>query len=173
MRDHAKIRTCFERNVEAVARRPDAGQGTATTRVSCRDGLVCEVTDGRWTLRADMSEKSGGDGTAPDPGVLGRAALGTCLAIGYAMWGARRGVPLGTIDVEVQGRYDVRGEYGVSEDIEPGFVSVTYTVTVESDAPEAEVRRLIDEADAHSPWLRIYRGPVDVRREVTVRRTPR
>jgi uncharacterized OsmC-like protein len=173
MRNNAKIRTCFEQNVEAVRLRPDAGQGTATTKVRCRNGLACEVTDGKWTLRADMSEKSGGGGTAPDPGVLGRAALGTCLTIGYAMWAARRGVPLGAIDVEVQGRYDVRGEYGVSKDVEPGFVSVRYVVNVESDAPEAEVRRLIDEADAHSPWLRIYRGGVDVQREVTVRETAR
>ena len=173
MRDDARIRTCFEEKIEAARRDVNAGRGTATTRVSCRDGLACQVTDGRWTLHADVGEKSGGDGSAPDPGVLGRAALGTCLAIGYAMWAARRGVSLGDIDVEVRAAYDVRGEYGVSDDVEPGYASVTYVVNVASDAPDADVRRVIDEADAHSPWLRIIRGPVDVRREVVLSRPDR
>ncbi len=30
-----------------------------------------------------------------------------------------------------------------------------------------------DEAGAHSPWLRIFRGAMEVQREVTVRETAR
>src|SRR3990167_2464843 len=81
-----QIKTTFERNARAVSLRPAAARGTATTRVTLREGLTCDVQDGAWQLAVDMPQKSGGDGSAPDPGVYGRTALGSCLAIGYAMW---------------------------------------------------------------------------------------
>ena len=34
---------------------------------------------------ASLTEKYGGTNEGPNPGVLGRAALGSCLALGYAM----------------------------------------------------------------------------------------
>jgi hypothetical protein len=76
-------------------------QGTAVTRVRLVDGLACEIEEGAWKLVADMSPKSGGEGKGPNPGILGRGALGSCLAIGYAMWAARLGVPLTSLEVEV------------------------------------------------------------------------
>jgi len=93
------IRTALERNVKAVALRPSVGQGTAVTRVRLREGLACDVNEGPWTLTAGMTEKYGGTNAGPNPGVLGRAALGSCLALGYGMWAARLGVPITSLDV--------------------------------------------------------------------------
>src|SRR6059036_3530232 len=102
------IRVALERNAQAIALRPALGQGTAITRVRLGPGLACEVEEGPWRLVVGMSEKSGGTNAGPSPGVLGRAALGTCLAIGYGMWAARLGVPLESLEVEVQADYDLR-----------------------------------------------------------------
>ncbi len=84
-----KIRTAFERNVQALTRRPSTGQKTSVTRVRVRDGLKCDIEDGPWKLTADMKKGVGGNEEGPEPGVLGRAALGSCLAIGYVMWAAK------------------------------------------------------------------------------------
>src|SRR5688500_167166 len=89
-----RIRLTFERNAKALALRPAFGQGTAVTKVRLVDGLACEIEEGPWKLTADMSEKSGGKNSAPNPGIFGRAALGSCLAMGYAQWAARLGVPI-------------------------------------------------------------------------------
>ena len=43
-----------------------------------------------------------------------------------------------------------------------------YIVTVESDAPEAEVMKVLDSADAHSPLRDDFTRALDVRREVRV-----
>ena len=75
-----RIRTAFARNRKAVTLRPSVGQGTAVTRVRVDEGLTCRVQDGAWELTTGMSRKTGGTGEAPDPGVFGRAALGSCLA---------------------------------------------------------------------------------------------
>lgn len=80
-----------------------------------------------------MSPKSGGVGSAPNPGVLGRASLGSCLAIGYAMWAARRGVVLEEIAVEVQADFDTAAEYGLTDD-QPGYRQVRCNVKVRSKA---------------------------------------
>ena len=113
MTEPADIRTAIERNVKAVTLRPSVGQGTAVTRVRLGESLSCEITEGPWTLSAGMTGKYGGDGSAPNPGVLGRAAFGSCLAIGYAMWAARLGVSITSLEIDVQADYDVRGELGV------------------------------------------------------------
>ena len=162
-----QIKETFERSTKAMALRPSVGQGTASTKVTLRDGLTCDVEDGAWKLVVDMSPKSGGDGRGPDPGVYGRTALGSCLAIGYTLWAAKRGIRFTHLDVVVQADYDSAGYHGVG-DAAPGYRQVRYIVTAESDAPEADVLEVLDEADAHSPYRDVFARAIDVRREVRV-----
>jgi uncharacterized OsmC-like protein len=164
-----QIKTTFERNAKAMAVRPSVGRGTATTKVRLRDGLTCDVEDGKWKLTVDMSAKSGGDGRAPDPGVYGRTALGSCLAISYQLWAAKLGVAFSRLEVNVQADYDSGGYHGVT-DVPAGYGQVRYIVSVDSDAPEADVLNVLDQADAHSPYLDVFTRALDVRREVRVAR---
>ena len=167
MEGEERIRTAFERNAKAMTLRPSLGQGTAVTKVRLLEGLACEIEEGKWKLIADMGEKSGGSDSGPNPGVFGRAALGSCLAMGYAWWAARRGVPLSGVEVEVQADYDSRGHYGIA-DVSPGYTEVRYIVTIESDAPEEEILRMMDEADAHTPYYDVFARAQELRREVRV-----
>jgi uncharacterized OsmC-like protein len=162
------IRTALERNVKAVTLRPSVGQGTAVTRVRLREGLACDITEGPWTITAGMTEKYGGTNEGPNPGVLGRAALGSCVAIGYAMWAERLGVPITSLEVEVQADYDVRGELGVDDQVRPGYGAMRYVVRVTSPAPEADVRRALDTADRYSSWRDNIANAVPVERELVI-----
>jgi uncharacterized OsmC-like protein len=169
--DQQHIRATLERNVRAVRLRPSFGQGTATTRVRLKPGLACEIADGAWKLTAGMTEKSGGTNAGPTPGILGRGALGSCLAVGYAMWAARLGVPIESVDIEVEADYDSRGELGIADDVPPGYVQVRYRVTVVSPASEEDVLRVIDIADKYSPYRDVYVRPHDLRRELRISHT--
>lgn len=171
MSSPATIKAAIERNVKVVAARPAVGQGTAVTRVTLRPGLACDVEDGPWRFSVGMTEKYGGQNDGPNPGVYGRAALGSCLAIGYGMWAARLEVPVRALTVEVRARYDVRGELGIDDSIRPGYSDIVYVVTVDTDAPEADVHRLLDTADRYSSWLDDLRHPVPVSREVHIVRS--
>jgi uncharacterized OsmC-like protein len=171
--DQERIRTAFERNVKALSLRPSIGRGTAVTKARLREGLTCEIEDGPWRLVADMGEKHGGAAAGPNPGVLGRGALASCMVVGYAMWAARLGVRLETLEVEVQTDYDARGEYGVDDDVAPGYTRMRWIVTVESEAPEADVMSVLEKAEKHSPYLDLFRNPQDLRREVRVVSTRR
>jgi uncharacterized OsmC-like protein len=132
----AEIREALERSARAVSLRPAIGQKTGRTTVRLKPGLACEVSDGRWTLTVGMGPASGGTDAGPGPGVLGRGALGSCLALGYAMWAARLGVPLDAVEVAVEADYDTRGELGVADDIPPGYTQIRYVVSIVSRAPK-------------------------------------
>jgi uncharacterized OsmC-like protein len=160
-----RIRTAISRSLRALELRSGAGRGTARTRARLEEGLRCVVTDGPWTLMIDMSPKVGGCGSAPNPGVLARGALASCLAVGYASWAARLGVELQGIDVEVEADYDVRGELGLGG-VRPGYLEVRYRAALHPAAgvSEAEVDRVVALADSHSPLRDVFANGVPLRR---------
>ena len=164
-----QIKDAMERALRTIGDDPSAGRGTAVTTVRIRDGVTCDVQDGPWTLVGDEMPGDGGNGEGPDPGVFARAALGTCLAMGYVQFAALRDIPLSRVEVEVQADYDARGMLGLDDAVPPGWTGLRYTVRVESPAPEADVQRLIDEADAHSSILYCFARPLDVQRSVEIR----
>jgi uncharacterized OsmC-like protein len=166
--ERRRVREVLERKAKAVTLRPAVGQNTARTRVRLRPGLACEVEEGPWTFVAGMSDKAGGTNAGPNPGVLGRAALGTCLALGYAMWAARLDVPVDDLSVEVEADYDARGELGVADEVPPGYRQVRYHVRIVSPAPAEQVQALVDTADKYSPYRDVFARAHDVQRQVTI-----
>jgi uncharacterized OsmC-like protein len=168
MNDGNNIRDSINRNVKAVSLRPSVGQGTAVTTARLGASLSCEIEDGAWKLPAGMTEKYGGSNAGPNPGVFGRAALASCLAIGYGMWAARLGINIHSLQVEVQADYDVRGELGVSDEVPPGYLAVRYLVSVESDATQDEIMNLLNTADKHSSWRDDYERQLPLTREVRI-----
>ena len=166
MENQEAIKTAMERNAKAVSLRPSVGQGTSVTKVRLQPGLACEATEGPWRLQVGMTEKYGGSNVGPNPGVFGRTAVGSCLALGYSIWAARLGVPIEALEVEVQADYDLRGELGVSDDVHPGYTAMRYIVTVKSPAPDADVLRVLDMADRHSSWRDDMVRSVPLAREV-------
>jgi uncharacterized OsmC-like protein len=157
-----ELKSIHDRNAKALGLRPAIGQGTAATTVRVRNGVTCDIEDGPWKLIADDMPGDGGAGLGPDPGVYGRAALGSCLAIGYVMWAARLEVPIDSLEVIVEADYDARGMYGVDESVPAGWTGLRYTTVISSPADEASVRKLVETADAHSPLLDDFRRAIAV-----------
>jgi uncharacterized OsmC-like protein len=164
MSESEKIKTAFERQTKAVTLRAGIGTGTAVTTARVRKGLTIDVTEGPFSFVVDSHEKWGGNGEGPNPGVYGRGALAACLAQGYMMWAARLDVPLDDVVVEVHADYDTRGMCAVG-DVGAAYRQVRVKVSLASSAPEADVERVLREAEAHSPYFTIFRGGLDIRRD--------
>jgi uncharacterized OsmC-like protein len=167
MTDAMAIRKATERSVAVLTRQPERGRLSVATRARLTDGLRCEIEEGPWRLAADMPAKVGGDDTAPTPGMLGRGALASCLAIGIASWAARLDVPLDGLEVEVQSDFDARGELGMAE-VPPGYSEVRYAVAIESKAAPAAIARLLETALRHSPYLDVFGRAVALKRRLRV-----
>lgn len=162
-----RLRTAFERSAKAISLRPSVGLHTAVSKVSVRDGVLCDIEEGRWKLVSDLSEKGGGTGAGPDPGVLGRAAFGSCLAMAYVQWSVKLGVPLDRLEIEVQADFDAGAQYGVT-DSPAGYTEVRYRVAVESGAPADDVRRVLDEAEKHCPYFDVFARAQTIRRSLDI-----
>jgi uncharacterized OsmC-like protein len=171
MIDMEPIAYAFSWISELFRREPERALNTATSHIRLDDKLTCTIQEGPWTLVADMSEKAGGGGKGPSPGVLGRAALGSCIAIRFVMEASRAGVPVHAVDVEVEADFDDGALFGVS-DAPAGYLEVRYRVSVESDADEETLRSIAARANARSPYLDVFGraqslvGSVEVRRPV-------
>jgi uncharacterized OsmC-like protein len=163
-----EIKAIIERNQKALRLRPSIGMGTATTKVRIRSGVACDIEDGAWKLVADESPDDAGDGLGPDPGVFGRAALGTCLAMGYVQWAAAMEVPIDSVEVVVEADYNAAAMFGVDDSSPPGWGALRYTVDISSPASEERVRELVDYADRHSPLLDDFARPVPIARELRI-----
>jgi uncharacterized OsmC-like protein len=136
-------------------KRPAVAQATATMRVRIIDGLHCEAREGDWLLSLDLPVDAGGTNAGATPGVHGRAALASCLAMGYTIELARVGIQPRSLEVEVQVDYDNRGLVGM-DNIRPGYLNVRHTLYLESDAPLDAVKSALQRAQRNSPYLDIF-----------------
>jgi uncharacterized OsmC-like protein len=150
-----KIKEAVSRSTKALTLKPSLGIGTGISKAKFTNGLSCEITEGNYKLIADMPESIGGNAAGPTPGVYGRAALGSCLAIGYMMKASAMNIKIDSLEVEVQADYDDGALLGTSS-AAPGYLEVRYKVTIESNAAEDEILQMLDIADKQSPYLDVF-----------------
>ena len=167
MGEMEKIKLAVERTTKALSLKTSLGKGTGVSRTRIKNGLTCEIQEANWKFLADMPDSVGGNAQAPTPGVYGRAALGSCLAIGYMMAAAKKNIPVAMLEVEVQADYDDGALFGTS-DVFPGYSQVRCIVNIESDAAEEDVLNMLDEADQHSPYLDVFSRGQECKREVHI-----
>lgn len=160
-----QIKLAVERCKKLFTLKPAMAQSTAVSKIRIVNGLTCEVQEGNWKFAVDMPEGIGGNNTAPTPGVYGRAALGSCLAMGYMIKAAEAGIVINNLELEVQADFDDGALLGTADKaIPPGYLEVRYIINIESDAPEEQIKQLIDDGDRHSPYLDVFaRGQACVR----------
>lgn len=169
MKGADKIRDALERCRKAFTLKPSRARDTAVSRARIVGGLKCEVNEGNWKISVDMPEGIGGENTAPTPGVYGRAALGSCLAIGYMMKAADAGITVRSLEVEVQADYDDGALLGTADkNVPPGYLEVRYTVTIDADATEEQIMQILDHGDQHSPYLDVFSRPQKCIRQVNI-----
>ncbi len=167
MADPKTIKDAYERNKKLLSIKPSKGQYTTTTSVRLYDGTSCEIEHGPWKFTADIGETEGGNDAGPGPSVLERAALGSCLAIGYSKYAAIMDIPIDSLKVEVEADVDARGAFGI-DNVSPGYKALRYRVIIESSASEEAIREVIEKADEHSPVLKNFTSPIPIEREVKI-----
>lgn len=168
----SRIRDAVGRVSSIVERRPQTGRGTTRSTTTLISGLACVSEEGEWRLDSDVPEALGGQGSAPTSGVYGRAALGSCLAVSYKLRAETLGIEVTSVRVDIDADWDMAGMLFLESASPAGFTEVRYHVQIESPAPEADVRRVVDEADALCPFLDVYSRANVMERTLTISQTP-
>jgi uncharacterized OsmC-like protein len=155
MKAQEDIKNKFLRNQKALTLKPSLGLGTGVSKTRIVNGLSCETREGDWVFKADMPKQVGGSETASSPGALGRAALGSCLAIGYMLWASKLDVAIDSLEVEIQADYDDGALFDTSQ-AHPGYLEIRYLVRIKSPASTDEIENLLNIGDQHSPYLDVF-----------------
>lgn len=163
------IANAIERLEVAVERRSTFGVATSRSVTTLIDGLRCSTEEGSWNTDSDLPAALGGGGAAPTPGVLLRAALGSCMAMSYRLRAAKHGVELTSVRVTVEADAALAGMLLVDASVPAGFTEVRYHVEVESPASPDEVALIIDEGDRLSPLLDVFSRATALRRRMSIR----
>ncbi len=161
MGTHSQIKAAIERVERVFSAKPEAARVTKSATVTWEDGLRCTAEDEGFKITADMAEAMGGEGAGPAPGALARMALGSCVAMSYAMSFARRGVAFTRLSVRVEADMDVRGALGMP-DAPRGYTGVRCIIHVDSDADPALIESVGEEARLNSMVGKTFSNPTPV-----------
>ena len=119
------------------------------------EGYRCSFSEGETTLVVDLPEGSGGTGQGPAPGVLGRAALASCIAMGIQSKAASNGIKLSRLSVLVSQEFDDLAGSGT-----PGHpdlpIGTSLNVEIGGDRADASLEALVHEALTHDVWFLCY-----------------
>ena len=154
--------------VEMVKAQPEAARAVFYATTVWKSGFQNEATVKAFSLggaRNDASRKQpfrvAGDHPAellgtdkgPSSVELLLAALGHCLAAGWATYGANMGVPIDALRVEVEGDVDLQGMLALPEPgvVPPGFQDIRATYHVRSHAPREQLEQLAKMSEDLSP----------------------
>jgi uncharacterized OsmC-like protein len=89
-------------------------------------------------------------------------ALASCLAVGFVYNAAAQGIRVDALNFELEGEIDLHAFLGLSDEMRPGYKSISLVYRVESDAPRERIVELCEYVQRTSPVLDLIRNPVPV-----------
>lgn len=92
-----------------------------------------------------------GQNRAANPQELLMSALNACMVVGYVANAALLGITLEKLSIDTHGELDLRGFFGLDENIPPGNGKIHYTVHVQGDGTEEQMREIHDIVTKTSP----------------------
>ena len=146
-------------NIEAVAglagkiqEQPEVADTKWCASVSWKGGFRSEASIRDFApIGSDEPDGLGGTDSGPNPVEQVLAALGNCLAVGYAANASAAGIELKDLSVDVEGDLNLHTFLGLSPDGNAGFDNIKVKVNIDSDAPEADIQALHEKVVGTSP----------------------
>ena len=160
MFDLQNIKLTAERNRKAVELKPSLGRGTDTARAWLSEDFRFDIDFDGVKISAELPQHYGGNGTGAGASAHALSTIICCTMVGYLIRFAERDIPISGLGREVQGDWD--------KSAANGYTGLRYIVTVESSAPEEDIRQAIEENDAGSFGLAVIKDPVKTHREVRI-----
>ncbi|WAJ44957.1 OsmC family protein [Mycobacterium sp. Aquia_216] len=137
--------------IEAVRANPSKAHTSWAAHVTWKGGFSSSSRVRQFPpAPSDEPAALGGGDSAPNPVEQLLAALGNCLAVGYAANATIAGIQINSLQVDLRGDLDLRVFLGL-KDGHAGFESVTATVRIDTDASRTQLEELHRSVVASSP----------------------
>ena len=136
--------------VQKIQDTPEKAHTKWGAEVVWKGGFKSEAKIGEHTLYSDEPHGLGGEGTAPNPVEQVAAALGNCLAVGYAASATVQNITLDEVKIKVEGDIDLSTFLGLAQG-NAGYESIRVSVHIKSSASAEELQALHKQVVATSP----------------------
>jgi uncharacterized OsmC-like protein len=146
-------------NIEAVAGlaakiqdNPEIASTTWKAEVTWEQGFRSTASIREFApISSDEPAALGGTDTAPNPVEQLLAALGNCLAVGYAANATAAGVEINDLRIELEGDPDLHTFLGLNSAGNAGYQAIRAKVTLDADAPSETIEELHQLVTGTSP----------------------
>jgi uncharacterized OsmC-like protein len=172
--------------VEMVKAQPGVARATFETTTEWKGGFHNEAAvqaftlggqrnevsrQERFTIEGDHPAELLGTNHGPTSVELLLAALGHCLASGWATYGAVMGVTVDSVRVDVEGDIDLQGMLALPETgvVPPGYQAIRATYHVSSSAPRNQLELVAKMSEDLSPTRHSLRA-VDFSSQLQIER---
>jgi uncharacterized OsmC-like protein len=137
--------------VEKIRQEPQAAKTNWKSEVRWNGGFRSEARSRDLPpLPSDEPVGIGGGDTGPNPVEQVLAALGNCLAIGYAANASVAGIEIRSLKIELEGDIDMHAFLGLGGG-NAGFESIRAKVDLESSATPEQLQELHEKVIGSSP----------------------
>jgi uncharacterized OsmC-like protein len=137
--------------VEKIGEEPTAASTVWSAVVTWTGAFRSEArVRGFDPLPSDEPIALGGTDTAPNPVEQLLAALGNCLAVGYAANASVDGITIHDLQIKLEGNIDLRTFLGLATD-NAGYEAIQVNVSIAADATDEQLARLHERVVGTSP----------------------
>jgi uncharacterized OsmC-like protein len=122
----------------------------------------------RFAIDIDEPCELGGSNRFANPQEHLLAALNACMMVGYVAQCAVRGITLEKLEIETNGRIDLRGFLGIDPAVPPGYENLSYIVRIKGSGTKEEFAEIHRAVMATSPNFHNVSRPVDLKPTLVV-----
>lgn len=134
-----------------IQQEPDVAATRWSAEVTWNGGFRSEAKIREFeSAKSDEPNQLGGTNTGPNPVEQVLAALGNCLAVGYAANATAAGITISNLTINIEGDLDLHTFLGL-KDGHAGFSNISVRVQLDSDATPEAIQALHDKVTSTSP----------------------
>ncbi len=146
----------------AIRADPNMAQSNFQANTKWLNGARSRTTIRNFTIESDEPTFLLGSDKAPNAVEMVLAALGSCLAVGFAYNAAARGIALESLEIKLEGDLDLQGFLGTSDKVRPGYQNIRVVCKLKSNAPKEKIEELFKYVQRTSPVTDIVRNSMPV-----------
>ena len=140
--------------------RKDPAAAVVTLRAQGRigEGIACRVDTGKALVEAGLHPATGGSGLQACSGDMLLEALVACAGVTLKAVATALGIDLRDAKLMAEGDLDFRGTLGVAKDAPVGFRDIRLKFDLDAEAPEEQLRKLIELTERYCVVLQTIRN---------------
>jgi putative redox protein len=157
------VKAAVMKSIEAIQANPMLSTVLYKASTQWEEDVRCSATVRDFApMIIDEPPELAGKNAGPSPVELILVALGTCQEIVYSAYASVMGIELTSVKVDVKGKLDLKGLFGLDKSVPAGFKSISFTTSIESPADEESIRALIETVESCCPVMDILNRPMSV-----------